>query len=76
MPIRVNEEQYYQTSEACAMAGVSRVTFLRWVREGVFGDVKYRDRRGWRLFTDDDVAKLKAWVNKIERVGNYQETNG
>jgi predicted site-specific integrase-resolvase len=65
MPVRLNGETYYQTTEACRIAGTSRNTFLRWVKEGSFADVKHRDRRGWRLFTEDDLARLKAEVNQV-----------
>ena len=55
--------KYYRTSEACAIVGISRMTFLRWVREGLFNDVEHRDWKGWRLFTDDDLARLEAYVS-------------
>jgi len=56
------------------MAGISKNTFLRWVREGVFADVELRDRRGWRLFSNDDLDKLKAEVHKIHgnQIAQYQ----
>jgi len=49
------------------MAGISKNTFLRWVREGMLADVELRDRRGWRLFTNDDLDKLKAEVHKVHK---------
>ena len=57
------DRKYYRTSEACAIVGISRMTFLRWVREGLFNDVEHRDWKGWRLFTDDDLARLEAYVS-------------
>jgi len=71
MQIRLNGEKYYRTAEACKLAGISKNTFLRWVREGIFPDVDCRDRRGWRLFSKHDLHRLTAEVKKIERV----ETN-
>jgi len=68
MPIRLNGEIYYRTAEACRIAGTSKNTFLRWVRNGLFVDVEHRDRRGWRLFTEDDLNRLKAEVNRVTRV--------
>ncbi len=65
MPIRINGENYYRSAEACRIAGTNKNTFLRWVREGSFSDVKNRDRRGWRIFTDSDLARLKAEANRI-----------
>jgi len=67
MPVRINGQTYYQTAEACRMVGISKNTFLRWIREGMFADVELRDRRGWRLFSDDDLDRLRAEVCKIYR---------
>jgi DNA-binding transcriptional MerR regulator len=66
MPISINHQTYHLIAEACAMAGTSRNTLLRWIRESRFADVKTRDRNGWRLFTEDDIERLKAEVSKIK----------
>ncbi len=66
MPIKINGMQYYRTNEACVMAGITKNTFLRWVANGSFPDVTYRDRRGWRLFTHEDLEKLKTEVNRVQ----------
>jgi excisionase family DNA binding protein len=68
MPVVLNEEIFYTTSEACKLAGTNRDTFLRWVREGAFRDVDHRDRNGWRLFTAGDLARLKSRVNLVVTV--------
>jgi hypothetical protein len=65
MPVRINGKEFYRTAEACHMAATSKNTFLRWVRYGIFSDVELRDRRGWRLFSDDDLYRLKAEVNQV-----------
>jgi len=67
MSIFIDDLRCYRTSEACALAGISRMTFLRWVREGSCPDVRLRDRKGWRLFTNDDVVRLKRTVNQINK---------
>jgi excisionase family DNA binding protein len=67
MPIYVTNEKYYRTTEACKAAGISKNTFLRWVKNGLFPDVKYRDRRGWRLFSKEELALLKAEANRVDR---------
>jgi len=67
MPITVEGQTYYRTSEACKRAGISKVTFLRWLKEGILEDVRHADRRGWRLFTEEDINRIKAEVNKIKR---------
>ncbi len=68
MSLTIEGEKYYGTAEACRIAGISKNTFLRWVRSGLFADVGYRDRRGWRLFREQDVERLKIEVNKIYEV--------
>ena len=65
MPIEINEQTYYRTSEACLKTGISRATLFRWLKAGVL-EQSYRDRRGWRLFTDDDLNKIQAEVNRVE----------
>ena len=66
MPFKLNGRTFYKIGEACALAGTSRDTFLRWVRQGRFIDVQHRDRNGWRLFTSDDVRRLKTRANHVE----------
>lgn len=61
-----NGKKYYRTNEACEMAGISRSTFLRWLKGGVIKDVIYKDRRGWRLFTDDDIKRLRDEATKMK----------
>ena len=68
MPLKLDGQTFYNTREACKLAGTNRHTFLRWVRQKKFTDVEHRDRNGWRLFTEDDVQRLKAHVNHIERI--------
>ena len=68
MSVLINHRTYYMIAEACTIAGTNRNTLLRWIREGRFVDVKIRDRNGWRLFSDDDIARLKIEINKIKQV--------
>ncbi len=72
MTIKLNGGSYYWTAEACRMAGISKNTFYRWVKDGTFADVEYRDRRGWRLFSKSDLNRLKAEVNQIDRLPNVE----
>jgi DNA-binding transcriptional MerR regulator len=68
MPLTLEGRTYYNTSEACKLAGTNRYTFLRWVRQKKFADVEHRDRNGYRLFTKSDLLRLKARVNHVERI--------
>jgi len=65
MALKINGIKYYKTNEACKMAGISRATFFRWLKERTIQDVKHKDRRGWRLFTDEDIENLKREANKV-----------
>ncbi len=65
MPVIINGQTYYRTAEVCRRVGISRNTLFRWLREGVSEAPESRDRRGWRLFTEDDVKKLRAEANLI-----------
>jgi len=49
------------------MVGISRSTLFRWLKEGIFREAQHRDRRGWRLFTEDEIDRLKAEVNQISK---------
>ncbi len=66
MTLILNGKKYYRTAEACKIAGTSRNTYLRWVREGQINDVETRDRKGWRLFTEDNLRYLMNEVGRME----------
>jgi excisionase family DNA binding protein len=70
MPIIINNNKYYHTSEACSIAGISKNTFLRWVANNNFPEVQYRDGRGWRLFDDKELARLINEVSKRNSVNS------
>ncbi len=72
MPVIINDQTYYRTAEVCRAVGISRNTLFRWLKEGVFSDVEYRDWRGWRLFTPDqmDIMRVRtSQVTEISRIG-------
>ena len=81
MPIRLNGETYYRTAEVCRMVGISKNTLLRWIKEGTFAEVRQRDRRNWRLFTEDELDTLRTEVNRVKParlaspVGSQSRTN-
>ena len=65
MPVRVNGQTYYRTAEVCRMVGISRTTLFRWLKEDTLREAQHRDRRGWRLFTEEEIDILKAEANHI-----------
>lgn len=64
MPIEINGKKYYRTSEVCNTVGISRATLFRWLKEGLL-EMSRRDRRGWRLYSDDDTKKLKKEITQV-----------
>jgi excisionase family DNA binding protein len=67
MTISLDGKTYYRTAEACKLAGISRNTYFRWLREGLLPDVGMRDRRGWRLFTEEDLLRLRSEANRVTK---------
>ena len=67
MPVVLDKRIYYRTSEVYRLVGISRSTLFRWFKEGIASEPQYRDRRGWRLFTGEEVERLKALVNQVNR---------
>jgi predicted site-specific integrase-resolvase len=65
MPAIINGCTYYRTAEVCRMVRISKATLFRWCREGIFEDAKFRDRRGWRLFTEEEVQKFGRVANLV-----------
>jgi predicted site-specific integrase-resolvase len=68
MPVVINDQTYYRTAEVCRMVGISRNTLFRWLKEGIFSDVEYRDWRGWRLFTAAQVETIRAKTNHVTAI--------
>ena len=65
MPVTINGQTYYRTAEVCLMVGIGKSTLFRWIKEGIMEEAEHRDRRGWRLFTEDEINRVKTEVNDI-----------
>jgi predicted site-specific integrase-resolvase len=59
MPVKIDGEEHYWTLEVCRKAHISRCTLMRWIENGVLTKIR-RDRRGWRLFTENDLRVIIA----------------
>jgi excisionase family DNA binding protein len=68
--IEINGQIYYRTSEACKKTGVSRATLFRWLKAGILEEY-YKDRRGWRIFREEDLNKIRAEARKIKVEYSY-----
>ena len=49
----------YSTEAAALQLGISKSTLLRWIRDNRVKDVR-RDRNNWRVFSDQDIKRIKA----------------
>jgi excisionase family DNA binding protein len=67
MPVKINGQTYYRTAEVCQMVGIGKSTLFRWIRQNIIKDAEYRDRKGWRLFAEDELHSLEAETKKIQR---------
>jgi hypothetical protein len=65
MPREIDGKRYYEATEVCNRAGISRPTLFRWLKRGLLINL-HRDRRGWRLFTEEDLNKIRAEATRIE----------
>ena len=65
MPTKINGQTYYRTVEVYRTIGISKNTLYRWLQHGVLGESERRDRRGWRIFTQDELDKLKVEADRI-----------
>ena len=73
MPVQVNGQTYYRTAEVYRMVGISRTTLFRWLKEDILKEAQHRDRRGWRLFTEDEIDILKAEANRISKIDQFKK---
>ena len=64
MPKEMNGKFFYSATETCERTGISRATLQRWLQKGLLSKIR-RDRRGFRLFTEEDLSVLIAETEKI-----------
>ena len=67
MPVTINGQTYYRTAEVCQMVGIGKSTLFRWTKEDIMSEAEHRDRRGWRLFTENEINKLRMEVDRIQK---------
>jgi predicted site-specific integrase-resolvase len=64
LPFEIDGHIYFRTAEVCARAGISRATLLRWLKTGIL-EKRFKDRRGWGIFTEEDIDKITAEAKRI-----------
>lgn len=65
MIIQIGSQIYYSTAEVCRIVGISRNTLFRWLKKDYRNTGSRRDRRGWRLFTEEEVNQIKTGAELI-----------
>lgn len=65
MTVEIDGQLYYRTAEVYRMIGISRNTLYSWLHKGILGETERRDIRGWRLFTLDEIDRIKKSVYRI-----------
>ena len=74
MPVTIEGQTYYRTAEVYRILGISRNTLYRWLHKGILGEIEFRDSRGWRLFTRDEINKLSTAINRVIKVDRYMKS--
>jgi predicted site-specific integrase-resolvase len=69
--IEIEGQIYYKTLEACKKTGISRPTLFRWLKLGILKKY-YKNHRGWRLFTEEDLNIIRAEARKISVEDSFQ----
>ena len=64
MSIEIDGKKYYWTLEVCRKAPLSRSTLLRWLKRGLIEE-PIRDRRGWRIFSEEALMRIKSEIKRI-----------
>ena len=67
MPVKIDGRTYYRTAEVCQIVGIGKSTLFRWIRQNIVGDAEYRDRKGWRLFAEEELRSLEAETKRIQK---------
>jgi hypothetical protein len=53
----------YSTAQAARQIGISAITLKRWLLKRKVDEVP-RNRNGWRVFTNTDIRRIKAFAEK------------
>ena len=67
MPVEINGHAYYRTAEVCQIVGIGKSTLFRWIKQYIVREAEHRDRKGWRLFTADELHSIKAETSIIHK---------
>jgi DNA-binding transcriptional MerR regulator len=66
MTVVIGGKRHYLMLEVCRKARISRSTLLRWLAAGIIKE-PIRDRRGWRIFSEADVEKIRTEIERTHK---------
>ena len=75
MPVEIQGKRFYRTNEALKIIGISKATWFRWLKEKKVEDVAHKDIRGWRLFTEEEVERIRKYANTINILPKQETLN-
>ncbi len=66
MPVKINGQVYYRTAEVCQAVGIGKSTLFRWMKDNIVQEPEHRDRKGWRLFSEEELGSITAETSRIQ----------
>jgi DNA-binding transcriptional MerR regulator len=67
MPVEIGGQTYHTNNEVSEDLGITRQTLWRWREKGKI-PAGLRSRNRQVLFTDDEVAAIEEYANKLEPI--------
>ena len=58
------KSQLYTLTDAAHLIGIAPITLKRWLLAGKVSEVG-RDRNGWRVFREEDIARIKEYATRL-----------
>ncbi len=68
VPLTIDGQTYYRTTEVCRMIGISRNNLFSWCKKGTVIKVEHMDHRGWRLFIQAQVDAMKKKTKQVSSI--------
>lgn len=66
--VMTKQKRLYRLNDAARLVGVAPITLKRWLLQRKVREVR-RDRNGWRVFDDGDIARIQAYASSSHKPG-------
>lgn len=60
----MKKEKYYSVTQTAQILGISKQTLVRYENKRLFPSPKRNALNGWREYTEEDIAKLRAIMGR------------